>query len=174
MEMERPAITPSEETAPLKVLPPVTRRSNTLGAGKFLKAVFIPFIITAVGGAVGYATGHFMPSSLEVLSKASKKLKVPMEWTKQSLASRTAAIAGIYSAFRVWKKDEKKRLGVQDIHKDMLTELDPKEFKVQLEQNEHIQDNLRAFNVPSRGIEPRGSYTEAAIKQNDSSPTIGI
>jgi len=166
---------PKHNEASLPVVPePVHRRSGEVGIGGFVRDLVKPILVTKLSALSGYVAGRVTPPSVVSSLAGGSKDKLAMLGivTKEgrinpvNTGMLAGVVAGIYEAYHHWKKGEAKRLGVTDIHKDVLSELDPRELQKQTEQNERIQAGMAEL----AGIRPRGSYTQALAREAESRP----
>jgi hypothetical protein len=169
--------TSAQDSLP-KIAPPAERKSDKLNFWAFVKSTFMVFLVTKVGYWAGYYTGKLAPAS--IFPKFLQKLKdikftTPLGMLRgvendgSALGLRlgyiTGSVAGIVETWRRWRKVKATQLSIQDIHKDIYPILDPNEFKSEIEQNQRIQDGIQTLVSSPRNIQPRGSYTEAAMQE---------
>lgn len=150
-----------------------------------LKPVLVPAAATLFGVVAGKLFGKFAPSSW--LKNASDKtllglsslglLNHDLTWNSIGTSRLAGAITGIVGTYLHWKRNEKKRLGIKDVHHDIQEAMNPVELASQVEQNQRIQDGLsellsqpNARPFTSR-FTPRGNVVEEALVRE---PTASI
>ncbi|NBO19718.1 MAG: hypothetical protein EBV03_10970 [Proteobacteria bacterium] len=121
------------------------------------------FIVTKLAAVAGY----FMGSAL-----SKRKIKVfnfPLDGQRGSFIGGT--IGGVYELYDHWHKTEGKRLGINNISKDLTTVIDPTPLERETAKEETlVQDLLKLENAmnksqPSHAERALARREEAALRQ---------